>query len=232
VPHRLLRSQQNSVFEAIQAAGLDPAEFKWEERFGEWSRYDTIPVLVHERSGGAFMFDIDSDHDDRISIYVPGREQDVDNMRSGGWPGQLMLVGVWLENLKREHYAPNLWAELDKQRKLTAALEPSGGDADNAPFTPEEQGAIAVQLNEIKELLVRTEGINGDRLAALEAGIAYLTEASTRMGRRDWLTVFYGTVFGWALNGLVSPDGARQALMTAAHAFGQIFGHPLPQIPG
>jgi hypothetical protein len=232
VPHRLLLSQENSVFKAIKAADLDPADFEWDEVRGEYNKYDTVPLVTHKASGGAFMFDIDPDNGRNIAVYVPGNEKTIDRYRAKDWAMQLAFLATWLSNLKREYFAPNLWAELDKQRGLTAALEPSGGDADNSPFTPQEQGVIAAQLNEIKELLVRTEGLDGDRLATLEAGVVYLVEASSRMGRRDWLTIFYGTVFGWALNGLVSPDGARQALMMAAHAFGQIFGHPMPQIPG
>jgi hypothetical protein len=50
------------------------------------------------------------------------------------------------------------------------------------------------------------------------------------MGRREWLTVFYGTVFPWALSGLVSPDGVRQAIMIAAHGLGHLFGVPPAQL--
>jgi hypothetical protein len=140
-----------------------------------------------------------------------------------------MYVKQWLKNLERERSAPNFWAQLDKQRELLAATEPTGdGDEDNSPFNPEEQDQIAAQLNEIKELLVQTHQV--DR-RALESRIDYLREASTRMGRRDWLNIFIGTIFGWALNGLVPPEGVREVLFVAAHGLGHLFGGGMPQLP-
>jgi hypothetical protein len=235
VPHTLLRSQENQVFESIQAAELDPAEFEWLEdnalHYTEGGLFAKVPMIGHRASGSYFIFDFERKNSRTIVTYSPGLETPSETHGTSQWHDVMIYLALWLTNLKREHFAPDLWAELEKQRELTAALEPSGGDADNTPFTPDEQSAIAAQLNEIKELFIRTETLDGDRLATLEAGVAYLVDASTRMGRRDWLTVYYGTVFGWALNGLVSPDGARQALMTAAHALGHIFGHPMPQLP-
>lgn len=226
-PPDLLKSQKNEVFEALSAAGFDPAGFKWGEVRGDWYLHD-VPVLDHIPSRFYFIFDFDPDEGHKMAAYSPGREVLREEVRAGNWEAQLGCVHTWLENLKRESHAPNLWAELDKQRELNDALPPS--DDNNEPFSPSEQAAIAGQLDEIKELLVRTEQLTGARLAALEADVDYVKDASTRMGRRDWLTIFYGTVFGWALTALVAPDGARQAIMMATHGLGYMFGHSLPQL--
>src|SRR5439155_883546 len=161
-----------------------------------------VPVLEHSPSGAAFTFDWDEENHRHLAIYVPGAEQPVDVRQGPNWYGELLLVKTWLEYLRREYYAPNLWGELERQRELAAETQSQDEESD-APFTAAEQAEIAVQLGEIKELLARTEQLEGARLRALEARLEYLEDASTRMSRKDWLTMFYGTVFSWALTGLI-----------------------------
>ena len=104
---QLLRSQRNDTFKVIQNAGLDPAAFVWETRRGQWSNTDS-DVLVHSESGGAFMIDR---HEGAFkTYYVPGEETTTAKRRASDWAGLLRLLSQWLENLKREMYAPNLWA--------------------------------------------------------------------------------------------------------------------------
>jgi hypothetical protein len=39
-----------------------------------------------------------------------------------------------------------------------------------------------------------------------------------------------GPIFGWALNGLVPPEGVREVLSLASHTLGHLFGG-VPQLP-
>jgi len=55
--HFLLRSQQNEVFAAIQAEGLNPAEFDWSTRFSPTSPGVEVPVLTHKPSAATYIFD-------------------------------------------------------------------------------------------------------------------------------------------------------------------------------
>jgi hypothetical protein len=103
-----------------------------------------------------------------------------------------------------------------------------GEATSHTPFNPEERAQVAAQLNEIKELLIQTH--QADR-QALEGRIDYLIDASTRMGRRDWLTLFIGGIFTWTLEGIIPPNGLREVLALAAHALGHLFGGSLPQLP-
>jgi len=50
------------------------------------------------------------------------------------------------------------------------------------------------------------------------------------MGRRDWLTIFLGTMFTWTLEGLIPPEGLREGLAFAANTLGHLFGR-MPQLP-
>lgn len=218
--HELLRSQENDVFRALQEADLDPDDFDWRQSVGLTSG-TSVPLLVHAPSGFWFSFDFANQH---YARYSPGQDRLQEERAAGTWDGELGYVRQWLAYLKREYYAPNLWDELAKQRELTKAATGSADAEDNRPFTLEEQTQIAQQLGEIKALLIRTEQLDGERERALGARIEYLADASTRLGRRDWLTIFYGAIFAWALDHLISPDGVRQVIMLAAHGFGHLFG--------
>jgi hypothetical protein len=50
------------------------------------------------------------------------------------------------------------------------------------------------------------------------------------MGRREWLTVFYGTALTLGLIEFVSPGGVQQAIALVAHGIGHLFGTPPPQL--
>jgi hypothetical protein len=225
--HFLLPTQQDAVYRVIQGAELDPIDFEWSRLTGE-KFVGTIPCLTHTPSQFRFAFDFD-ELNNHHAVYTLGEQRPTGRVNAGDWPTELRFVGEWLDNLKRETLSPNLWAGVDRQRKFVAATEPGGSD--NSPFNPQEQAQIAAQLNEIKELLVRTEQLEGERLRAIEARLDYLRDASTRMGRRDWLNIFYGTIFAWALTALIPPDGVREVLIVTAHGIEHLFGGELPQLP-
>lgn len=212
----------------MQEAGFDPSEFEWANARGEYFE-GRVPCLVHTPTRSTFVFDFWRGQSRHRAEFTPGVDTTVAEAVTGDWATQLKAVQLWLTNVQREQSSPNLWAELEKQRELLAAAAGSrSGEDSNSPFDLEEQAQIAAQLNEIKELLVQTH--QADRLA-LESRIEYLREASTRMGRRDWLNIFIGTIFGWALNGLVPPEGVREVLTMATHGLGHLFGGGLPQLP-
>ncbi len=224
--HRLLPSQTNDVLRTIQLAELDPNEFYWREVIGNFST-EPVPAIVHAPTRYFFMFDWDRQH---VASYSPGGDSPTETFRTTSWENQLGAVGKWLLYLAREYHAPDLWGELEKQRKLAAATaEPNDAEEDR-PFLVEEQALVARQLDEIKELLIRNEQLDTEGQRRLEAGIEHLKDASRRMGRREWLTIFYGTVFSWALSGLVSPDNVRQAITLAAHGLAHLFGVPPAQL--
>jgi hypothetical protein len=224
--HKLLTSQQDTVFALVRGSGFDPIEFEWTSTFGD-SFKNTVPCLVHKPTDSAFTFDFDSFRGDHCVEYTPGSERPTNRYDAGDWATVTLYVRNWLENVERERSSPNFWAELGKQRELLSATEPSGDD-DNSPFTPEEQAEVVKQLHEIKELLVQTHQADP---AALESRVDYLIDASTRMGRRDWLNIFYGGIFSWALTGLVPPEGVREVLAIASQGLGHLFGGGVPQLP-
>jgi hypothetical protein len=229
--HYLLPTQQNDVFRAIEDAGLNPADFHWETVQSEIGAFrESVPVLVYTSAGAAFIFDFDKEQGEHWALYVPGVQKPSEKVRTVDWGAELIHVTIWLQNLKEQFFTPNLWDELGRERQLVQATEPDAEE--NSAFTLEEQAQIAIRLDEVREVLIGTDNLEGDRLRAIETRLDYLKEASTRMGRRDWLNIFYGSVFSWALTSLISPTAAREVIFAVAHGIGHFFGGGLPQLPG
>ncbi len=96
--------------------------------------------------------------------------------------------------MKRDADTPNLWAQLQREREVLVAslYEQEGG---NTPFNSDEQTEIAEQLAQIKELLKETHSLSEAQMLVLNMKIDDIAAAANRMGRKDWLLVFYGVMF-------------------------------------
>jgi hypothetical protein len=95
---------------------------------------------------------------------------------------------------------------------------------ENRPFTLEEQKYIAVQLQELKAFITRTSQTEDSKLRQIETQLKYLEEASTRMGRKDWLGILIATIFAVVISGLFAPDRANELLGFAAALFQSLYG--------
>ena len=174
----LLQSQRNHVFAAVRDAGFDPSDFEWDRDALDAGASASIDVLRHPTSGGFFEFR----HVGRSKAnrFAPGEDVAVSSNNPGSWELQLAYVRRWLEYLKREIEAPDLWGETSKERELVDAAR---GEGSNEPFTEDERGLISRQLRELKEYLVASYELNAGQQAILEDRIRYLDEATGRQGR-------------------------------------------------
>jgi hypothetical protein len=127
-----------------------------------------------------------------------------------------MLVKQYVET-------PDLWEELGRAREF---LGSSSGyeSAENSLFTREEQAQISRQLREIKEQLRKTYGLTAGQFSRVEARLDDAEKASQRMGRKDWVLLFAGTIFTLIVSDLIPPDVAQHILAMAVHGLGHLFG--------
>jgi hypothetical protein len=77
---------------------------------------------------------------------------------------------------------PDLWAELQREREI---LTWAPDEAENTPFTPDEQTEIIKHLDELKGYVKNTHSLAQDQIVALEEGFNELATATTRLGRND-----------------------------------------------
>lgn len=216
--HTLLTSQQDDVFEHITAAGFDPREFEWTvwARAGE----DTAQALRHS-SGGFFEFR--HYNQNRFGYCSPGRDTREQGIfpDGGSWKTLLLGVGVWLGWLEREISAPNLWGQLAIEGELMATPPAL---TENKAFTNEELTQIATRLEELKRYARQAYQLTPGQQEAVDARLDYLVDAASRTPRRDWHTLFVGTLVGLALDVVVPADAARGLLVVGLRSLGHLFG--------
>jgi hypothetical protein len=227
--HILLDSQWDAAYDVIKALGFNPSDFARATTFGR-NYNGMVPNLIHVPSGSEFVFDFDPQQEKHAAEWSPGEEQPRDKTTMMDWQLVLGVLTIWLQNVKREQTTPNFWERIGQERDLLAATGPTG-DTDNSPFSLDEQGEVAKQLNEVKELLARTYQLDGEQLNGIQAGLDDLRESSQRMGRREWLMMFVGTVTTWVLTGLIPPEGAPKVLNLALRGLGHLFGGGMPELP-
>jgi hypothetical protein len=204
--------KRNAVYEAIQAAELDPRDFEWEGDVGHIT-------LTYVPTRAFFIFDGDPGH--YFGRYEAG-EGPPWPYEVYSWQSLIPRVERWLGEVKRDLETPDLWAELQQERELL------GGRLDdavqNTPFTPEEQAQIAKQLRELKEHVKTTYSLSENELAALDSRLNYLEDAAGRLPRIDWRNLLVGTMLTLIVTALLPPEAVRAILLIALHGLDHLFG--------
>jgi hypothetical protein len=141
-------------------------------------------------------------------------------------------VERWAAEVKRDIETPDLWAQLQREREI---LGRAPDEAENTPFTPDEQAEIVKHLDELKEYMKETYSLSQDQMVALEGEFRELVAATKRHGRRDWRLMFLGVALGFIATGILPPDAVHGFLWTALHGLQHLFGGTAgsspPQLP-
>src|ERR1700740_1811540 len=106
----LLKSQANVLFKAIQDAGLEPADFEWQDTTSPISMV-VFSRLVHTSSDYYFTF---NNYYGFQSSWTPGMETLSESKEFRDWESQVSAFKFWLEYLKRETESPDLWAAVSE----------------------------------------------------------------------------------------------------------------------
>jgi hypothetical protein len=210
--------KRNQIFEAIQAVGLDPRDFDFEDRDAEFR-------VKHKWSDSCFILGGNAAH--YVGSYVAG-DGPVWPYEAYSWTAILPRVSTWLEALKLDLETPDLWSELRRETELLGGV--SNETNANTPFTPEEQKEIARSLQELAEYARRTYSLSEPTMQVLNAKLDYLAGAAGRLGRIDWRNVFAGAILGFILSAALPPESAHHLLFEFLRAIGHLFGYPA--LPG
>jgi hypothetical protein len=178
---RLLQSQRSQVFQAIQQAGFDPADFELTD-VAEPDPYDTIvTTIVHRPSRYYLTFGITRLPrrlgNARCVVYSPGQSTPQESQIAPSWPAQLSAVeGIWLPLLRRELEAPDLWGRIESERdeERRAARGTTSEVFDSALTAIEAQETVAL-LTRIEARLIERQQLEGERARVREKPIFLLT---------------------------------------------------------
>jgi hypothetical protein len=215
----LSRRQRNEIFETIAARGLDPASC---ELTDHTFTIGNQAELVHRPTGSHFTtWHTPPRLDTYNAEMVVGGADQVGCARVG-WDQLMVELGTWADEVRYEMNAPDLWAELRQVPEVLAASQTT--DASNAPFTPNEQSEISRRLDEIKKLVQERFELTDEQLAVIDQRLDDAEEASKRLGRKDWIMMFYGSVMSTFMTDAVPPTVIQTVLTTVLHGIAHIFG--------
>jgi hypothetical protein len=145
---------------------------------------------------------------------------------------------VWESaNLDQFHEIVKDWANELKTAKTTGQwrgggptpIGSAGGQAgENTAFTPAERAEIANQLRAIRDWVRKNYELSAEQLASIGERLEEAEEASKRLGRKDWKSLFYGIVFGLIVNDTIPPDVAQHIFTGVLYGIVHLLGSGIP----
>ncbi len=186
----LKQTQMNQVHDLVLGAELEPRDFVWcEEESSYAPTADLVSVLRHRPTGGFFKFD------HFAGTYMPEERPFICKLSPGVHLGteeaffhsreeQLVYAARWLQLLKAEMDAPDLWGAL-RGDALELAITGSPTE-DNSPFTPEEREVRRGWNADARRYLVESDAVNPKLLETINRRFDNIDDALDRLGRFDW----------------------------------------------
>lgn len=222
------RAQRNAVFQTVLDSGLDPAEWDLaEEGDSLWLRY--LP------SEGRTYFHIRRGHrqtrikQTQLTWYdlacQPTHRQVRQSDKPDGewrWPGVIKVLEEWT----REGYfatTPDQWEQNTLRRQLVLRADDAGAEA-NAPFSDGERLQVVERLQAMEDVL---RG-QGKLTEGIKAALDEAKDTSSRMGRKDWMIWFLGTVTALVIAGTMDREVSTHVLVFVLHGLAHLFGHGTP----
>lgn len=223
----LSKKQRNELLIAVVQAGVPANELDLEVQAS--GRH----VIKHIPSESNFWLDPTSIP--RNGPYYLGWHVGTDPMQTQqarGWDAALQWVNHWARYTKEYVDTPDLWIQLRSQPELLAEI----GDkaTENSAFTYRESLEIAAQLRAIKDRLGTAFSLSNEQVEQIGERLDEAAEASKRMGRKDWLLLFSGTIFTLIVTDIVTPAVADHIFTMVIHSLGYLFtgGSEPPRLPG
>jgi len=215
----LSKLDRNTVFAAVEAAGLSPSDFQWDHRADD---DEAEARLEHRPSGAYFIF---RGSPGAYSSSSRAGDHPVRDRMELSWYRLMQQVELWLADVKRDNETPDLWAQLHSGADvLTAAAMDA---IEDKPFTADEQAEIARRLEELKHYISRTHELSEVQTLALGERLEYLSKAATRLGRKDWLLLAGGVILSYALESALPPAASSDVLRALLSSIGDMLGRGL-----
>jgi hypothetical protein len=230
----LNKRDRNRMFKAIESSGFDPAEFGFDDTEGR--------VLITHSSGSTFEFSLRIDTLPEVEgLPIMTRESYVyeynvvEGEHASGLSGTIdalsrLYVEEWLNEIRETVGVPDFWDELKRGRQLVAEIQQESG---NSPFTDDERRQIVAQLQAIKTQAKEQFELTVEQIARVNERLDEVAEASKRMGRKDWLIYFLGTITALIIAATVTSGMGDHIFTTVIQGIAHMFigGTEPPPLP-
>jgi len=197
----LQKWKANQVFEAIEAAGLNPREFGLDDE------EDGVRI-VHRRSQAYFLIT------NQAGMYL-GRSLVGDGIewpyQSSTWQFLMPKVSTWLKEIKADLDMPDLWAELLASPSLAsiAATAQNLGDLAIDAVTQQE---VVRRLDEIGAHMSAQYRLTTEQKVVIEAGFSEVRRAVRFLDRKAFIYCTIGvaaTVVATGIGIALAPEAAQ-----------------------
>lgn len=217
--HKLLPTQENSVFERLQAADMNPADFEWVEGifYTEPEKYtlrpgkikNECPVLrLKKQPQYYFQFEFDySSHDYTCS---PGNDCFAEKGHPCVWIGQLISVENWAGRVKNEIEAPDLWADLNKYQ--IAISTDVTDDGLNEIISASDAEDISSKLEILGDEIQKVYSLTSEQDRIVRSKLKYLEDAAKRSRTQDWVCIAIATFQTIMMVLVLTPEQQLQML--------------------
>jgi hypothetical protein len=219
----LEKKECNALFLKIVAGGLNPGDCKL-------THDESYSNISHPASGS--LFGVYPERTGLSRRFVVRRNVEsyghVSNYARSTWGDVLVDAEKWAGDVA----TPDYWSDLVRGRESLAGDEYER--VGNLPFSGEEQAEIGFRLREITEYVKKTYALSGEQSKLMEERFKEAEVASQRVGRKDWLLLFSGTLFTLIVAGVLTPEIVQHVLAMSIHDLGHLFGFTAqrpPQIP-
>lgn len=211
------RTQSNAFYQMAKDSGLDPADFSLTQEQQHFR--GEVEVLKHLPTGS--RFDISLSGEKLQMSWWPKFTNGGTTFFAQNWPDAYGVARGWLQAVKRDHDAPDLWAEARKERRLSDAA--GSVNEDNTPFTSEEIKLLEHSLPEVEAFIESRRALNETEKKTLRSRFKYLLSAAQRgIGRVDWVNIFVGQLVQFVTEGLLDSSAYGTAMSHAWTLLGGI----------
>jgi hypothetical protein len=216
----LTKRQRNAIFEALRARGVDPQSCALRDPLSTWRQFSAL--IRHGSSLSRFRIKGYSAKPGTYVAFMTVGDTYQGRSSEGEWDTLMAALDTWAREVAYESDTPDLWTELQQVPEILATAQ--AGGASNKPFAPDEQAEISRRLDEIKNLVREKFDLTDEQLAAIDQRLDDAEEASKRLGRKDWLMMFYGGLVSTFITDAVPPTVIQTVLSTVIHGIAYIFG--------
>ena len=229
----LNKRERNRLYQLIAESEFEPTEFDLDDEGDK--------ATVTHNSGSVFEFSLRARNDNPLKefgiddISYEYKFSVVEGNSETGSSSSIRLVSTlhvptWLKEIRLTVGVPDYWDEMKRGQQLLAKIQK---DSANTPFTQDEQRQIAAQLQEIKKQVREQFALASEQIAQVDEKLDEVAEASTRMGRKDWLIYFLGTITALIITATVTAGVGEHIFTIVIQGIAHLFtgGSKPPQIP-
>lgn len=115
--------------------------------------------------------------------------------------------------------------------QVSPRLGISGGavsdDPNNAPFSEKELDKIVGSINRLKSEFADSSTYTPEQLGLINRKLDEILNASTRLGRKDWINYVAGSLTGLCISAAFSPDTTKTFFKSVNDVFSWLFNNAL-----